>query len=165
MSQSVNVPSSFPLEDFSFEFAPGSKIILYNSKMPSAGPLEYNLVSQGPVRIHTDGQSIFLTPTNGANSEVTIDLGNPRAEITFFKRTGIKDLELIGADDLSYEIVNSNPPVSSGPPIREVHRFCLSVCPVELHAVATDQKQHILMKYTGNGGSTPGYTRLTHIHR
>jgi hypothetical protein len=165
MSQPVSLPSSFPLEDFSFEFAPGSKIILYNNKIPSAGPFEYNLVAQGPVRIHTDGQSIFLGPTNGANSEVTIDLGNPRAEVTFFKRTGIRDLELIGADDLSYEIVSNDPPVNSGPPIREVHRFSLSVCPVELHAVSVDEKYRILMKYSGNGSSTPGYTRLTHIHR
>lgn len=162
MSQPVIVPSSFPLEDFSFEFASNNRIILYNSKTPLAGPLEYNLVSQGPVRIHTDGQSIFLTPVNGATGEVTIDLGNPGAEVTFLKRTGIKDLELIGADDLSYEIVNGSTPE---PPIREVHRFSLSVCPVELHAVTVDQKQCILMKYSGNGNGTPGYTRLTHIHR
>lgn len=162
MPQPVIIPSSFALDTFSFEFSPDNKIVLHNCAVPAEGPLEYDLMSQGPVRLHTDGHSIFLTPVNGATGEVKIDLGNPGAEIAFFKRTGMHDIELIGADDLSYELVMPDPP---GPPLREVHRFNLSVCPVELHAVTAGQQQCIIMKYTGNGTGTPGYTRLTHIRR
>lgn len=160
MPQPIPVPASFPLKDFAVELTSNNTIALFQSNGTQTLLYEYDLANQGPVNLRTLNGNILFSHPMGAPDAIDLDLDTPEAEAVFFKLDPVHASPLIGADDLSYELVVPKPQQ------KEVHRFILSQCPVDIHAVNSGIGRCISIKFTGNGGGAiPGYTKLIRIRR
>lgn len=158
MPQPIPVPASFPLKDFAVELTSNTTIALFNSNAPNSVLHEYDLKNQGPVNMRINNGNILFGHPVGAPDAIDVNLDTPEAEAMFLKLDVINNPALIGADDLSYELVVPTPQK------KEIHRFTLSQCPVDIHAVNNGTGRCISIKFSGNGGGPiPGYTKLVRI--
>lgn len=158
MPQPIPVPASFPLKDFAVELTSTNTIALFDNNNGNTLVHEYDLQTQGPVNLRTLNGNILFSQPIGAPNAINVDLDTPETEAAFFKIDFTSNPMLIGADDLSYELVVPSPHQ------KEVHRFMLSQCPVDIQAT-NNGTRCIAIKFAGNGGPIPGYTKLIRIRR
>lgn len=160
MPQPIPVPASFPLKDFSVELTSHSTIALFDNNGSNTVLHEYDLQAQGPVNVRTHNGNILFSHAMNLSDTVDVNLDTPDAEAVFLKLDAVTNPMFIGADDLSYELVVPSPHK------KEVHRFALSQCPIDIQAISNGIETFISVKFAGNGGgAVPGYTKLTHIRR
>ncbi len=160
MAHPILLPASFPVSEFITEFKhPG--VIALRTHRPDGWEIhEYDLAQQGPLRMAVVAGSVVLQPTGKFNMPETIvlDLDNPGSEVSLLRHLSAGDLEIIGADDLSYECVGG------GQPNPELHRFLLSICPVEMHLETAAGARLLHVTFDNPPGSmATGYTRLSAV--
>ncbi len=159
MAHPILLPASFPVAEYIAEFKPSGTVALRTYRSEGWEIHEYNL-SQGPLRMAVNAGSLMLQPPGVFHTPETIiiDLNDPAAEVSMLRHLAGGDLNIIGADDLSYECVGGSQPNA------ELHRFELSLCPIELYLETNGGARKLHVTFDNPPGSTaPGYTRLAAI--
>ena len=159
MAHPIVLPASFPVSEYLAEFQNPGTIVLRTYRPEGWETHTYDLIQQGPVRMAVNAGIVLMQPPGvfHAPETVTLDLDDPGAEVSLLRHLSTGDLEIIGADDLSYECVGGNPHT-------ELHRFILSSCPVELRIDIAGGARMLHITFDNPlGNPISGYTRLSAV--